>query len=188
MARKKKKKNPIVRFLGSVVAFFKDDRFRYAMGIVFLLMALFLTLSLISYLINWKTDQDFEWAKVFSGPEFQVENSGGKLGAWLSNLLINKWFGLASFLFPVILVFWAMALYRIRLVRSSKAVRNSLFLIILLSITLGLIFGDANGALGSGPGGQHGYFLSRWLVAGIGTLGTIFLLLICYSTVYKTGH
>jgi len=181
MAKKKKKKNPIVRLLGSVHAFFKDDRFRYATGIVFLLLALFLILSLISYLINWKTDQDFEWAKVFSGPEIQVENSGGKLGAWLSNLFINKWFGIASFLFPIILIIWAMALYKIRVVKAAKAIRNSLILIILLSLTLSLIFGDAGGALGSGPGGQHGYFLSRWLVASIGTLGTIFLLVICYA-------
>ncbi len=182
MAKKKKKeKNPIVRFLGSVVAFFKDDRFRYAMGIVFLLLALFLILSLVSYLINWKTDQDFEWAKVFSGPEIQVENSGGKLGAWVSNLLINNWFGLASFLFPLILLIWAMALYRIKLVHTGKAIRNSLILIILVSITLGFTFGDAGGALGSGPGGQHGYFLSRWLVASIGSAGTIFLLFICYA-------
>jgi S-DNA-T family DNA segregation ATPase FtsK/SpoIIIE len=181
MGKKKKKKNRTVGFLKSVVGFFKDDRFRYAMGIIFLLLALFLTLSLVSYLINWKTDQDFEWAKVFSGPEIKVENSGGKMGAWVSNLLINKWFGIASFLFPVILAIWAMTLYKIRLVKPGKAVRNNLILMILLSITLGLIFGDAGGALGSGPGGQHGYFLSRWLVASIGTLGTIFLLIICYT-------
>ena len=181
MAKKKKKKNPIVRFLGSLVAFFKDDRFRYAMGIVFLLVALFMILSLISYLVNWKTDQDFEWSKVFSGPEIRVENSGGKLGAWLSNLLINKWFGLAGFVFPVILVIWAMALYRIRLVKAGKSIRNSLILIVLFSITLGLMFGDAGGLLGSGPGGQHGYFLSKWLMASIGTFGTIFLLIICYT-------
>jgi S-DNA-T family DNA segregation ATPase FtsK/SpoIIIE len=179
--KKKKKKKPVISSLGSVVAFFKDDRFRYVLGIVFLLVALFLILSLVSYLINWKTDQDFEWAKVFSGPEVQVENSGGKLGAWLSNLLINKWFGIASFIFPAILAVWAMALYKIRLVRPGKAVRNSLILMILLSITLGLMFGDAGGGLGSGPGGQHGYFLSRWLIASIGMLGTIFLLIICYS-------
>ena len=181
MAKKKKKKNTTVGFLKSVVGFFKDDRFRYALGIIFLLLALFLTLSLISYLINWRTDQDFEWAKVFSGPEIKVENSGGKMGAWISNLLINKWFGIASFLFPAILVIWAMTLYKIRLLKPGKAVRNSLILMILLSITLGLIFGDAGGALGSGPGGLHGYFLSRWLVASIGTLGTIFLLIICYT-------
>ena len=182
MAKKtKKKKKSIVRFLGSVVASFKDDRFRYALGIVFVLVALFMILSLVSYLINWKTDQDFQWAKVFSGPDIQVENTGGKLGAWLSNLLVNRWFGIASFLFPVILIIWAMALYRIRLVKTAKAIRNSLILIILLSISLGLLFGDAGGALGSGPGGQHGYFLSRWLLASIGTPGTVFLLLICYA-------
>ena len=77
MARKKKK-NPVVRFLKSVVSFFKDDRLRYALGIVCLLAGLFMVLVLISYLINWKTDQDFEWARVWSGPEIQVENAGGK--------------------------------------------------------------------------------------------------------------
>lgn len=117
----------------------------------------------------------------FSGPEVRVENSGGKLGAWLSNLLINRWFGISSFFFPAILIIWAMALYRIRLLQPVKAIRNSLILMILISVTLGLIFGNGDGALGSGPGGQHGYFLSRWLIASIGTLGSIFLLLICYT-------
>jgi S-DNA-T family DNA segregation ATPase FtsK/SpoIIIE len=188
MARKKKKSGS-VRFFSSLVAFFRDDRFRYALGIVFLLVAVFMVLSFISYLINWRTDQDFEWAKVFSGPEIRVENQGGKLGAWLSDLFINRWFGLASFLFPVILLVWAMALYRIRLFHTWKAVRNSLLLIILLSVTLGLIFGDAGGMLGSGPGGQHGFFLSKWLVASIGYFGTSFLLVICYAALllFSTG-
>jgi len=180
MARKKKK-NPIVRFLKSVVSFFKDDRLRYALGIVFLLAGLFMVLALISYLINWKTDQDFEWARVWSGPEIKVENAGGKLGAWLSNLLINKWFGLASFLFPWILFILALVLYKIKLIKAGKAIRNSLVLIILISIAFGLLFGDADGFLGSGPGGQHGYFLSKWLLASIGYLGSIFLLLISYA-------
>ena len=69
---KKKKKKPFVRFLGSLVSSLKDDRFRYAMGIVFLLVALFMILSFISYLFNWKTDQAFEWAKVISGPDIRV--------------------------------------------------------------------------------------------------------------------
>jgi S-DNA-T family DNA segregation ATPase FtsK/SpoIIIE len=180
MARKKKK-NPLVRFLKSVVSFFKDDRLRYALGIVFLLAGFFMVLALISYLINWKTDQDFEWARVWSGPEIKVENAGGKLGAWLSNLLINKWFGLASFLFSWILVVIALAFYKIKIIKAGKAIRNSLILIILLSISFGLLFGDAEGFLGSGPGGQHGYFLSKWLLASIGYLGTIFLLLISYA-------
>ncbi len=178
---KKKKKKPLVRFLGGVVIFFKDDRLRYALGIVFLLASLFLILSFISYLIHWRTDQDFEWAKVFSGPEIQVKNAGGKMGAWLGNLFINRWFGLASFLFPVILIIWAMALYKIRVFTTWKAVRNCLILIILLSVTLGLLFGNADGSLGSGPGGQHGFFLSKWLLASLGYVGSIFLLVIFYA-------
>jgi len=177
---KKKKKKPFVRVLGSLVSSLKDDRFRYAMGIVFLLVALFMILSFISYLFNWKTDQDFEWSKVFSGPDIRVENQGGKLGAWLSNQFINRWFGVAGFLFPAILVIWAMSLYKIRVFNTWKTVRNCLLLIILLSITLGLLFGDASGILGSGPGGQHGYFLSKWLLASVGYFGTVFLLMICY--------
>jgi S-DNA-T family DNA segregation ATPase FtsK/SpoIIIE len=178
---KKKKNNPFVRFLKSIVSFLKDDRFRYAMGIVFLLAGLFIVLSLISYLINWRTDQDFEWARVLSGPEIEVENSGGKIGAWLSNLLINRWFGLASFIFPGIMVLISLSLYRIKLFKTGKAIRNSLILIVLISLTLGLFFGDAGGKLGSGPGGQHGYFLSKWILASVGYLGSISLLVISYA-------
>ena len=190
MAKKKKKKNSgIVGFLGSVVSFFRDDRFRYAMGIVFLLAALFMLISFISYLFNWKTDQDFEWSRVLSEAEIQVENQGGKMGAWLSNLFINKWFGLASFLFPAILVLLSMALYRIKVLKTWKAIRNSLILVILLSVSLGLLFGDGNGLLGSGPGGAHGFFISRWLVSSIGYAGSIFLMLIFYSALvlFTTG-
>jgi S-DNA-T family DNA segregation ATPase FtsK/SpoIIIE len=159
------------------------------MGIVLLLLSIFMFLTFISYLIHWKTDQDFEWAKVFSSSEIKVENQGGKMGAWASNLFINSWFGLASFLLPGILVIWAMALYKIRLVNTWKAIRNILILVILLSVTLGLFFKDGNGILGSGPGGQHGFFISRWLVASIGYVGTMFLLLICFVALllFTTG-
>ena len=65
MAKKKKKKNSgIVSFLSSTVSFFRDDRFRYAMGIVFLLVALFLFVAFISaerqiYGPNKKTAQRY---------------------------------------------------------------------------------------------------------------------------------
>ncbi|MFO7670521.1 MAG: DNA translocase FtsK [Bacteroidales bacterium] len=189
MVKKKKKSNGVVGFLSAMVSFFRDDRFRYAMGIVFLLVALFMLISFISYLIHWRTDQDFEWARVLSEAEIKVENQGGKMGAWLANLFINKWFGLASFLFPVMLSILAMALYRVKILKTWKAIRNSLILVILLSVTFGLLFGDGNGFLGSGPGGAHGFFISRWLISSIGYAGTIFLLLIFYSALilFTTG-
>ncbi len=178
MAKKKKKsKNSALK---SIVAFFRDERIKYASGILLMLVALYMILSFISYFFHWETDQDFRWAQVFSGPEISVNNQGGKLGAWMSDLFINQWFGIASILFPFILIVWALNLYRIKVLKPWKTTRNSLILIILLSVTLGLIFGSANAYLGSGPGGAHGYHLSRWLIASIGGIGTTFVLLILY--------
>ncbi|PID91361.1 MAG: cell division protein FtsK [Bacteroidetes bacterium] len=181
MAKKKKKTNPLVRTLRKMIAFFREDSFRYILSIVFLLAAIFMFLSLISYLVHWKTDQDFVWEKVFSGPETMVENQGGKLGAWLSDLLINRWFGLGSLLLPGILLAWAASLFGLRLVRTWKFIRNTLIMAILTSVTLGLAFGDGNGILGGGPGGQHGYFVSRWMRASIGGFGSVFVLIIFYA-------
>ncbi|HDR68743.1 MAG TPA: hypothetical protein ENN61_06785, partial [Bacteroidaceae bacterium] len=179
--KKKKKNNGSKNIFKRIFAFFKDDRLRYAAGIILLLAAIFLFLVFISYLFNWKSDQDFRWSDVFSGPEVSVNNQGGKVGAWLSDLFLNRWFGLPGFLFPVILVVLALSLYRVRIVKTWKFTQNSLILVILLSIAFGLIFGDAEGWLGSGPGGSHGYFLSRWLIALLGYFGTAFLLLISFT-------
>lgn len=177
--KKKKKKSNEAR---SLIKFIADERFRYALGILLLLISFYMMLAFISYFFHWESDQDFRWEKVFSGPEVLVNNQGGKLGAWLSDLFMNRWFGISSLLFPVIMLIWALGLYRIRLFRTWMATRNILIHIILLSITFGLIFGSANGFLGSGPGGGNGYFISRWLVASIGTVGTAFLVIILYTT------
>jgi len=185
MAKKKKKgkeKKGVVQVLRSIVGFFKDDRLRYAVGIVLLLTAIFLLLAFVSYLFHWKSDQDFQWERVFSGADIQVENQGGKLGAWVADLFINRSFGLASLFFPFILVVLALSLYRVKIFHAWRAVKNSLILVILLSITLGLVFGDGNGILGSGPGGRHGYMISQWLLAATGYAGSISLLLIAYLT------
>ena len=72
-----------------------------------------------------------------------------------------------------------MALYRIKIFKTWKAIRNSLILIILLSVSFGVLFGDGNGILGSGPGGQHGYFHQQMAAIQHWLCGTIFLLIIC---------
>jgi len=165
----------------SFLAFLKDERFRYATGIILILIAFYMLFSFVSYFFHWQTDQDFRWSAVFSGPEITVENQGGKLGAWVSDQFINRWFGISSLLFPLILIAWAIRTVQINLFKVWPLTRNLLILMLLSSVTLGLIFGSASGFLGSGPGGAHGYHLSRWLIASLGIVGTSFLLLILFS-------
>ncbi|MFC2112308.1 DNA translocase FtsK 4TM domain-containing protein [Bacteroidota bacterium] len=170
---KKTKKKRAKRF-----AFLSDERFKLSFGIFFILFALYLYLTFISYFFTWKTDHSFEWSRVFSGPELLVDNWGGKFGAFLANKFINHWFGLASYLLPLILLVGGLRMINIRTFRLGKTIRNCLLGTILLSVVLSFLFGDAGGFLGSGPGGNHGYFLSEWISSVLGKTGTAFLLAI----------
>ncbi len=165
---------------GRHFAFLSDERFKLTFGIFFILFSLYLYLTFISYFFTWKTDQDkiFEWFRVFSGPELMVDNWGGKFGAFLANKFINHWFGLASFLLPLILFVGGLRMINIRTLRVGKTIRNCLLGTILFSVILSFLFGDAGGFLGSGPGGSHGYFLSEWISSLLGKTGTVFLLIV----------
>ncbi len=169
MAKKKRKKKKYFRFL-------RDERFKLTLAIFFVLFSLYLYLAFTSYFFTWKTDQSFEWSRVFSGPEIIVDNWAGKFGAFLANKFINHWFGIASVVLPFILLIAGLRLINIRTLPLGKTSRILLLGTILLSIILSFMFGDAGGFLGSGPGGGHGYFLSEWLSSILGKVGTIFLL------------
>jgi DNA segregation ATPase FtsK/SpoIIIE, S-DNA-T family len=169
MAKKKRKKKKYFRFL-------RDERFKLTLGIFFVLFSLYLYLAFISYFFTWKTDQSFDWSRVFSGPEIMVDNWAGKFGAYLANKFINNWFGIASAVLPFILLITGLRLLNIRTLPLGKTSRILLVGTILLSIILSFLFGDAGGFLGSGPGGGHGFFLSEWLSSILGKVGTMFLL------------
>jgi len=171
MAKKKRKKKKYFGFL-------RDERFKLTLGIFFILFSLYLYLAFISYFFTWKTDQSFEWSRVFSGPEVLVDNWAGKFGAFLANKFINQWFGIASVALPLILLIIGLRLINIRTLPLGKTGRILLVGTILLSIILSFLFDDAGGFLGSGPGGGHGYFLNEWFISIFGKVGTIFLLAI----------
>jgi S-DNA-T family DNA segregation ATPase FtsK/SpoIIIE len=169
MAKKKRKKKKNFSFL-------HDERFKVTLGIFLVLFSIYLYLAFTSYFFTWKTDQSFEWSRVFSGPEIIVDNWAGKFGAFLANKFINHWFGIASAFLPFNLLITGLRLVNIRTVPIGKTSRILLVGTILLSVILSFLFGDAGGFLGSGPGGGHGYFLSEWLSSILGMVGTVFLL------------
>ncbi len=177
MAKKTNKKRTNVK-RNSIVSFFKDERFKITLGLVFISFGFLLLLAFISYMFTWKADQSFEWDRVISNPDVTVENWSGKIGAYLANIFINKWFGLASFTFPFILLLTGLRLLRVKLLPLGKTFRICIIGTILLSIILGYFFENADNILGSGPGGRHGYYMSLWLIAFIGKTGTFIFLLV----------
>lgn len=157
---------------------FSDERIKIIIGVTTIFMSAFLTLAFISYFFTWKVDQSFQFSKVISQSEIAVENWSGKTGAHFANLFINKWFGIASFTFPFLLVVIGFRFFKIKIYPVRKAFKITIIGTIILSVLLGYLFGNSNGYLGSGLGGAHGYIIAQWLNSFLGKAGTAFLLLI----------
>ena len=71
-----------------------------------------------------------------------------------------------------------MQFLNVQLEKLSRTIFIVLICTIYLSVLLVFVFDLAGGFLGSGPGGRHGLYVSRWLNAFMGKLGTGFFLAI----------
>lgn len=159
-------------------SFFKDERVRFTAGVFIVFLGIYLTIAFVSYLFTWQADQSFEWQNIFSGSGVRVENWTGKVGASFAVQFMNRWFGLSSFSIPFIVILIGLRLLKVRPVPFRKTTFKLLVGTLLLSLLLGFLFQTAGGFLGSGLGGAHGLFVSEWISALIGKVGTAFLLAI----------
>lgn len=157
--------------------FFKDERFKIILGLVFIVAGLITFLSIISYIFTWKGDQSLKWSPDLSTTALEAKNWTGKLGAQVSRIMVNNWFGLASFSIPFILVLIGFRLLKLRLLPFRKSFLIALFATIIISVWLGF-FSLNNPILGSGLGGRHGHFIGLYLKALTGSIGTILILTI----------
>ena len=161
----------------------RDRRLR-VWGLAFILLGIYLLLSFISYLQTWKTD--FTYAdsvfkyfsiEAFRAGDMKCENIMGKTGALVSYMFISNWFGIASFLFVVILFVWGIRwLIRITLFPPWKAMQNSFFGIIWLPVFLGLVLNPDRITTGVLFTGVYGFQMNLWLVDFIGSSGLAILL------------
>ena len=158
-----------------------SDIQRWILGIILFVVGLLILLSVISYFFYWKADQAITTHGVLAGDvEQTVHNWCGKLGARVANFFVGRWFGLFGICVPIVIMIVALRIMRFRPTFLRKSVRLTLILMILGSLTLGLIFGDAWNIFGSGLGGEHGIAISRWLSSLIGSLGTGLVLLLAF--------
>lgn len=160
----------------------------HIIGILFGVMALFVLIALISYTPRDISNASLsvrELGGVFAGNE-QVraradttENWLGLLGAMIANTLYNSTIGYAALLLPVLMGFWARALYR-------NEFPDELIIRTLLAGGLGVLFAGMMGTfqlvtwmptLAAEWSGAIGQFVASVLSQFIGTLGSAILLL-----------
>ena len=77
------------------------SKIQVLLGFILLFISIILTISFISYLLNWKVDQSN--VSEILDRSVKTENYLGKIGTSLGHFFIYKLFGIASFLIPIIL-------------------------------------------------------------------------------------
>ena len=164
---------------------FDKKKVKSTTGIICILLAFYIFLSCFSYLLTWQVDQNRVMGKglfefLFDGNEEPVANWLGKFGAWVSHLLIYKWFGIASFAFALVLfVSGFKALFNITILPLVKTLTVSALSIVWISLFLGYFSSTVNYL-----GGTFGFQLNAWLALTLGRFGSLILIL-CIGYIFS---
>ena len=153
-------------------------RRRTIVGVCLTAFTVYMAFAFISYLFTWRIDQstlDVPASKLFFNPNIVASNWTGTFGAFLAHRFMYRWIGLPSFALIVILAVLIFKLFNIKTLPVGKTIKLSIVYSIWGSIALGYVFHHAAFT----PGGAHGYFVSEWMNAVIGKLGTGIVLITC---------
>lgn len=173
----------------------KEQRTRIILGVTIALISLFILFSMIGFFFSGGIDQslvDNSAGKIITNPQITAANPAGKIGAWISNLLINRWFGISSFIFCYLLLVCSFRIAGARIRHFGRKLFIGMMIILWTSLLLGFItesvyhwFEMKTGYIFLG--GSHGYFVSLWLNALIGRVGTTLLLLLAFIIILFVG-
>ncbi len=174
---KNKNNNPIFKNLKERL---NDFRIRFFSGLFLIVYAIFLFVAFLSFVFTGGADHskfNIDFFEFIFDSDINVENWTGKLGAYFADLLINSGIGVAAFIFVVALIIVAFRMINVKLVPIRKGLFHCFFSGAYISILLGYIFVDSINSQYLLPGGEIGYFMSKWLVSAIGNVGIILFLI-----------
>ncbi|GGD24779.1 DNA translocase FtsK [Flavobacterium orientale] len=141
------------------------------LGILFVLIAVALFFSFVSYYINWQEDQSA--VSALRDRTVAVNNWLGKVGAAISHFFLFKGFGIASFLFVRLL--FITGIYLI-LDLSLKKLKNTWFWDLFALVNISLLFGFFADTIPE-LGGVIGYEMNLYFQSFMGSIGTLLILL-----------
>ena len=169
--RTKKKRTPL----------FNREKLYFLFGLFVLLAAAYLLISFVSFLFYGAADQsimDSGWREFLFNTEVKAQNKGMKLGAYLSEVIMNRGFGLASFVLVYLMAISGARILGRKTGNYLKSVWYSIICLIWFSVALGLFFNKTDAGSAIYWGGHYGFVLSNWLRSLIGIVGLVFLLFI----------
>lgn len=181
--------------VSSFPSFLHEQRTRIVVGATLIVFSLYILFALIGFFFTGGTDQsliDREIGAVIADPLITAGNPAGKVGAWISNLLINRCFGIASFIICYMIFISGYKLVGGKINGYGRKIFISMVVILWISLLLGFITESLNDwfEIGTGYlflGGGHGYFVSLWMDSLIGRLGTFLTLILSFVIILFFG-
>ena len=180
-AKKKPAKSKNKRTQKKRTPLFNREKLYFLFGLFVLLTAAYLLISFVSFLFYGAADQsimDSGWREFLFNTEVKAQNKGMKLGAYLSEVIMNRGFGLASFVLVYLMAISGARILGRKTGNYLKSVWYSIICIIWFSVALGLFFNKTDAGSAIYWGGHYGFVLSNWLRSLIGIVGIVFLLFI----------
>ena len=180
MAKKKLKLKSAKSFnFDGIVTPFKDENNQKIFAAVLILISLYLIIAFISFFFQWEADDSLVSGKDLSDviTDKKINNSIGGLGAYISNLLVKMWFGLAAFFIPLFSLLAGLKILGLKKYSLSNFIFNGILGMLIIPIFIRHFF---NGTI---TAGGIGIYTNDLINSAIGSLGTS-LLLITISLLY----
>jgi S-DNA-T family DNA segregation ATPase FtsK/SpoIIIE len=178
--------------LSSKLGFLKDERFRKIFGIFLIILAVFLTISGISFIFTGAHDLHILAGDILDLEESRrFKNVTGRIGAGSAKWLMHDGFGLAGLIIPflIFLIGVKIALKK-TLLPFAKTFRISLFALFFVPLFIGFFFHHSNPENGQiilscndNLVGAFGVFATRWCVFTLGWFGALLLILVISAAV-----
>lgn len=165
--------------IGKIRTYTKHERVVFSTGILLILISVYILVSLISFFVTGGADQSeiTANAEIATGVSNNISNWGGMFGARLSNLLINRWMGIASFLICPFLAMCGMSLMKLKHYSFGRLLSLTCASMIIISLFCGFFFVNGYDDSYVFLGGMHGYYATQLLEANIGWSGTLLFIL-----------
>ncbi len=176
---KKESKVKKVKQPSKILMFLRDERFRFAFGIVLFFCSLYLLLALVSFFFTGGADQSIVLADDVSRADMkrQVLNWTGVNGALMANYLINECFGVSVFAFLLMSFAVSIRLMGVEVNSLWKWILFPLLFVVWAPLMMDFFFGGLLATSFVNIGGAYGAYLSDYLISNIGKPGTFFVIL-----------
>ena len=159
---------------GKFLSFLKSQQTHLVFGVLVFSASIFLLISFYSFLQVWKKDQSI--LNDLADKSLTAENILGKLGAEFAHFFIYEGFGVATFLFPILLFFTGLyIILNIPVKQLSRPWQTGMLMMIWLSLALGHSKKD-NDLMG----GRVGFEMNDFLEIYLGEIGVVLILVFSF--------